>query len=126
MSMKPTSADYLEDIIREAELALQFIQGYTSVTFRKDQKTIYAVVRALTTMGEAAKKVLPADVNRTPLIPWRPIMGMRDRLVHRYNDIRLDVVWTTVTEDLPALLPMVRDLLTLVLSEEPPAQSESA
>ena len=125
MSLQATSADYLEDMVRESEIALAFIDGYTADTFREDRKPVYAVVRALTTIGEAAKKVLPADKERSPSIPWRPVMGMRDRLVHRYNDIRLDVVWTTVTEDVPALLPLVRELLKLVLSEEPPAPPES-
>jgi uncharacterized protein with HEPN domain len=125
VSLNPTSADYLEDIVREAEVALEFVAGYTAETFRADRKTVYAVVRALATIGEAAKRVLPADKDRSPSIPWRSIMGMRDRLVHRYNDIRLDVVWTTVTEDVPALLPLVRQLRDLVLAEEPPPATEA-
>jgi uncharacterized protein with HEPN domain len=126
VSPEPTSADHLQDIVREAEVALEFIAGYTADTFRADRKTQYAVVRALTTIGEAAKKVLPADKDRSPGVPWRMITGMRDRLVHRYNDIRLDVVWTTASEDVPALLPQIRELLALVLSEEPPAPPEPA
>jgi uncharacterized protein with HEPN domain len=120
VTLPRTSADYLSDIASEVEAATEFVAGYTFESFRADRKTWYAVVRALMVVGEAAKRVPQADRERAPDIPWRIITGMRDRLVHNYNEVRLDVVWSTVTTDVPALLPAVLRLRDALIAEEPP------
>jgi uncharacterized protein with HEPN domain len=55
-------------------------------------------------VGEAAKQVTAETKASMPGVPWSPAARMRDRLVHHYFDIDLDVLWSTITEDLPALL----------------------
>ena len=67
---------------------------------------------------EAAKRVPQTDRDRASDIPWRLMTGMRDRLVHDYINVRLDRVWSTVTVDLPALIPAVRRFRDQLIAEE--------
>jgi uncharacterized protein with HEPN domain len=79
--------------------------------FAGDEKTSYAVVRALEILGEAAKRI-PQDVrDQNPAIPWRAMVGIRDKLIHDYTSVNLEIVWNTVQQDLPALLPEVEKML---------------
>lgn len=71
--------------------------------FAADAKTVYAVVRALEVIGEAAKKIPPTLRRCYPELPWRAMTGMRDKLTHEYFGVNLEVVWRTVREDLPSL-----------------------
>ena len=65
-------------------------------------------------MREAASKLTEQTRDRFPLIPFQKMVAMRNRLIHAYFDVDLDVVWTTVTEDLPALLPAVDTALATI------------
>ena len=79
--------------------------------FTKDDKTVFAVVRGLEIIGEAAKNI-PSDVReKYAIIPWREMAGMRDKLTHNYFGVNLLVVWKTATQDIPALVPLVRQIL---------------
>lgn len=63
-----------------------------------------AILRCLEIVGEAASRV-PGDIQRRyPNIPWPQIIGMRNRLVHGYDIVDYDIVWSTVTQDLPPLI----------------------
>jgi uncharacterized protein with HEPN domain len=100
--------DRLLDICQAAQKALEFVQGIDYETFVGDDRTVFAVVRALEIVGEAAKKV-PQDVrNLHPGVPWRSMAGIRDKLIHDYVSVDLEVVWKTVMEDLPPLLPLIQ------------------
>jgi uncharacterized protein with HEPN domain len=79
--------------------------------FRTDQRTVYAVTHALEIVGEAAKRISETVRGRYPTVPWRLMAGMRDRLIHGYNTVDLDVLWKTVTEDLPTTRPLVAEAL---------------
>jgi uncharacterized protein with HEPN domain len=75
--------------------------------FLADRRTQSAVVMSLVIIGEAATKVMdrhPEFAERQPMIPWRSMRGMRNRIAHGYFDINLDVVWDTVKIALPELL----------------------
>ena len=99
-------ADYLNDIMDAIEKIGQFISGMNYEEFSRDDKTVYATIRALEIIGEAAKKI-PNEVRDTyPDIPWREMTGMRDKLSHDYIGINLEVVWKTVSEDVVQLQSM--------------------
>jgi uncharacterized protein with HEPN domain len=109
--MKREYDDYLHDMLDNAELALSFVIGMEYDEFFEDEKSTYAVMRALEIIGEAARKV-PEDVrNANPEIPWREITGMRNKLMHEYFGANMKVVWRTVQEDLPVIVPVLRRML---------------
>jgi len=103
--------DYLADMLEAIGKARQFVEGMSFDQFSKDDKTIYAVIRALEIVGEAAKRI-PAEVKAQRAdIPWREIAGMRDKLTHDYFGVNLVVVWKTVTQDLASLEKGIRSLI---------------
>lgn len=109
--MKRDIGDYLEDILNTIDKAENFIEGMTYEEFIKDDKTVFAVIRALEIIGEAVKNI-PDDVRKSyPEVPWRDIAGMRDKVIHGYFGVKLDIVWNTVKEELPSLKPIFEKIL---------------
>jgi uncharacterized protein with HEPN domain len=103
--------EYFNDMLLEAKLAQQFIEGVTYDDFVMNLEKQRAVIRCVEIIGEAARNV-PASVRKEyPEIEWRGITGMRDRLIHGYPNIRLRVVWDTVKEKLPPLQAQVQKIL---------------
>ncbi|HEX2768062.1 MAG TPA: DUF86 domain-containing protein, partial [Geobacteraceae bacterium] len=107
--------DYLSDM-REMMVNLQqFTDGMTFDEFRADTKTIFAVIRAFEVLGEAAKHIPDSYREQYPDVPWRTIAAFRDKLIHEYFAINLDIVWNTIQTDIPQLLalltPVVRECL---------------
>jgi uncharacterized protein with HEPN domain len=102
---------YLGDIRDAAQKAQQFVAGMTFDQFETDEKTAFAVVRCLEIIGEAARKIPKAMQANYPEIPWREMMGMRDVLIHDYMGVNYGVVWKTVQQDLPPLLPQITRII---------------
>ena len=111
MSPPRLHKDYLEDIRSAAQKAMGFVAGMTQEHFAADEKTAFAVVRALEILGEATKRIPQTICEQYPDVPWRSMSGIRDKLIHDYVSVNLEVVWKTVTEDLPPLVPMIQRIL---------------
>jgi uncharacterized protein with HEPN domain len=79
--------------------------------FFEDEKSKYAVMRALEVIGEAARKIPENVRDSAPEIPWREIAGMRNKLMHEYFGANMKVVWRTVQEDLPVIIPLLKKML---------------
>lgn len=112
-------SDYLQDILEHIEAAERFVAKMTFADFEADEKTVFALIRALEVIGEATKQ-LPLSITALyPEIPWRGFAGMRDRLIHAYFGVKLDIVWNTTQEDLPLLKPVVQVLLKQARAVDP-------
>ena len=109
--MKREYEDYLRDMLENAEKALFFVQGMDYDGFYKDDKAVYAVIRALEIIGEAARQI-PEDVRQSNSeIQWREIAAMRNKLTHEYFGVNTKVIWRTVQEDLPIIISLLQNML---------------
>lgn len=115
---KRTFIDYLQDILEAAEAGIEFTSGMSHDDLVADRKTAFAVIRALEIIGEATKMV-PTPIRESyPEIPWRAMAGMRDKLIHNYFGVDLDVVWETVVHALPETETKIRALLSELRKQE--------
>ena len=111
MSNERTFLDYLEDISGSISDMRSFIQGMSADRFIADKKTVNAVIRSLEIIGEATGKI-PMDIRRRyPDVPWDEIIAMRNRLIHEYFGVDLDIVWQTIHEDLLPLETSIKAIL---------------
>lgn len=112
MNAERTCEDYLRDIIENAERAEHFLKDTPSLeALRQDDRTGYAVVRALEIIGEAAKHIPQSMRSRYTDLHWRGMAGMQDKVIHDYFGVDLEVVWRTVHEELPPLRKGIRRIL---------------
>ena len=118
MKKSRLTQDYIRDILDALDKVTIFIQDVDWQAFKNDEKTQFAVVRALEIMGEAAKKVPEPLRHRFPDVPWKNLAGMRDKLIHDYFGISLEVVWRTVNDDIPIIRPALVAMLNKVQFEE--------
>jgi uncharacterized protein with HEPN domain len=101
-------------MIEAAEAAERFIAGRQRADLDTDQMLLFALVRAIEIIGEAASKVSSETRTITPSVPWPAIISMRNRLIHAYFDIDRDIVWKTVTEEISPL----RSSLSQIVSKD--------
>ncbi len=104
---------YLRHILEAVERVLEYTSSGRE-SFRSDLKTQDAVIRNLQVIGEASKKISAEMRERNPQIPWRNMAGMRDRVVHDYFGVSLEIVWDIVENH---LLPL-RDGIGQILREK--------
>ena len=92
------------DIRKAAQLIGDFVRNMDRVAFDSDVKTQSAVLHQIMVLGEAANRLSEGLRDELADVPWRLVIGMRNRLIHGYDDVDLDEVWATATRDMPALL----------------------
>lgn len=101
--MSPDDRVRLRHMADAIEAVATFIQGRSRSDLSADRMLVFALVRAVEIVGEAASKVSSEGRAELPAVPWSSIIGMRNRLIHAYFDVDLDILWNTVTEALPPL-----------------------
>jgi uncharacterized protein with HEPN domain len=102
--------DYLQDILLAIKSIRSFIADYDLKEFKADEKTVWAVIRGLEVIGEASKHIPNKVREKYPQIPWKDMAGMRDKVIHSYFGVNLEVVWKTITRHLPAIEPLIHQV----------------
>lgn len=103
--MPPQDRDLIRmrHMVDAATKAVSFVAGKSLNDLDEDEKLSLALVRLVEIIGEAASKVTTETQNRLPEIQWRDIIGTRNRLIHAYEAVNLDILWEIATADLPSL-----------------------
>lgn len=110
--MERIISDYIEDILANIYKAIEFTRRMDYESFEKDDKTVYAVIRALEIIGEATGKI-PVDYRKAhPDLPWKKMTGMRNILIHAYFQVDRQTIWLTVKNDLPGLVEPLERIKT--------------
>jgi len=100
----------IEDMLGAIRKIERYMAGLEREGFLQDEKTIDSVVRNLEILGEAARQ-LPEDFTiRYPNVPWRQIAGLRNRIVHDYFDLDLEIIWQVIHYDLSSLRSQLEHL----------------
>lgn len=94
-----------------AREALAYTDGRGVEALSSDSMLLRALVQCITEIGEAGNRVSAPTQEAFPSVPWRPMSGMRNRLVHAYFDVNHAVLWKTVRLELPRLIPQLEAIL---------------
>ncbi len=102
----------LQHMIDAACEAVSFVEGKERSELDKNRMLVLSLVRCIEIVGEAASTISPECKTKFPYIPWRDIVAMRNRLIHAYFNVNLDIVWVTVQEELPLLITQLEQILS--------------
>lgn len=98
-------------MIEAAENIIEFVADRERAELDTNRMLLFAIVRAIEILGEAASKVSEEVRLANSAIPWKAIVGMRNRLIHAYFDVNGQLVWESATVEIPAILPQLRVLV---------------
>lgn len=102
----------IEHMRDAANSVARFVAGRQREDLDADEMLRFALVRAIEIIGEAASRISAETRDANPAIPWKAIIGMRNRLVHAYFDIDTDILWVAATREVPSLLSQLQALTT--------------
>ena len=111
MQLTKNDAVRLRHMIDAARKALLFSHGKTRVDVEKNEQLMLALVRLVEIIGEAASRISPELRDRTPLLAWADIISTRNKLIHAYFNVDLDVLWRIIEDDLP---PLINELQKII------------
>lgn len=105
----------IRHILDAAHKAASFAKGKKREDLETNEMLALSLVHLLEIIGEAANNISDSFQKKHPAIPWKSMIGLRNRLIHGYFDVNLDIVWNTITEDLP---PLVADLERIMIDKK--------
>ncbi len=106
----------LRDMLDYSREACAMASGKSRSHLNTDRQLNLSLVRLLEIIGEAASQIPPVERGKWPQIRWQAVVGLRNRLIHKYHEVDLDIVWEIISNDLPPLIHSLNDILT---PEEP-------
>jgi uncharacterized protein with HEPN domain len=109
--MNESDAIRLRHMLDAAQKARAFARGYSRRDLDKNEMLTLSLVKCVEIIGEAANRVSERCQKENPGIPWEDIIGMRNRLIHAYFDINLNILWNTIQNDLPPLIAELKMIL---------------
>lgn len=117
---------YLQDMLDAATEALGYVQGRTRHYYDQNREAVRALTMVVGIIGEAASQLTDETKQTYQDIPWREIIGMRNRMYHGYRVINFDVVWETATQELVPLIARLREILDALPPPDPEAGEADA
>ena len=102
---------YLIDILEAAKLVREYIGNKDKEDFLKDTQCQDAVVRRFAIIGEASRRISDKMKSAYPDVAWHEMIGMRNAIIHEYDDIDMVIVWDTAKKDIPALISTIEKVL---------------
>ncbi len=102
---------YLFDILDSARGALNYMRGKKHADLATNPMLQDAVVRRLEIIGEAASRVSPETQAKYPQLPWQAMKGTRNRVIHQYDSVDIDIIWEITQKDLPALVQQLEKIV---------------
>ena len=102
---------YLYDILESSRAALEYTHGKTWDEFSKDPLVQDAVGRRLEIIGEASGRVSKETQKKYSHLPWQAMKGTRNRVIHEYDSIELDIIWDIIQQDLPYLVSELEKII---------------
>lgn len=107
---KRLSKLYLEDISNSISNIEDYTKGLSFENFSNDKKTVDAVVRNLEIIGEAARNIGESFTESHNELPWSEMISMRNKVIHEYIAVDVEILWKTIKEDLPKLKNQIKQL----------------
>lgn len=103
---------YLDDIQTAMARIAEYIDGYDFSRFKKDYKTVDAVIRNFEIIGEASKNLDEAIKNKYPEVPWKEMYYLRNRVIHEYFGIDYEIIWDVASNYLPGNKTQIDHIIT--------------
>lgn len=107
----PRDPAYFLDILESAKMAVNYLLNVSLEEFLGNYLIQDAVIRRIEIIGEASARVSQESKKKYSHLPWKGMKGMRNLLIHEYDDINLDEVWNTVKNELPGLIKQIEELI---------------
>lgn len=102
---------FIHHMLDRAREAIDMTSGRTRADLDRDRMLNLALVRLVEVIGEAASRVQDEFRSRYPEVPWRQTVGIRNRLIHGYDSVNFDILWTVIQEDLPPLIEQLQRIV---------------
>ncbi len=109
--MSSSDLIYMRHLLDAAQKSVDFASGGTRANLDADEMLALALVRLLEIIGEASRNISAETRLAHSDIPWRQMAATRNRLIHGYFDVDLDIVWSIVATDLPPLIPKLHEMI---------------
>ncbi len=109
---------YLSDVISSMELIERYTTKKTYSDFINDLELHDAVIRRLTVIGEATSRLTRALRNKYPKIQWKAIIGLRNIIIHNYDNVKLEEIWKIVRKDLPKTKKLIEKIKKDLIKKE--------
>ena len=109
--MKKDPLIFIKHILESIDKIEAFSKNLSKKTLSKNELKQYAIIRAIEVIGESVKNLPDSLKNKYPNVPWKEIAGTRDKMIHHYFGVDLNIVWDIISKEIPKLKEDIKDIL---------------